>query len=151
VDERAIIAERLRKKMSEVQSLEEKLRTAKVYVQALQDVMKALGGGVEDSSRVQRAPKAGSAVSLARQVILTAGKPVHISDLLTALGREETRETRASLTSSLAAYVRRGEVFSRPAPNTFGLIELGHEIAGREEPPEDFAASLPEDEEEIPF
>jgi hypothetical protein len=27
----------------------------------------------------------------------------------------------------LAAYVRRGEIFTRPSPNTFGLLELGHD------------------------
>lgn len=133
MDERAIIAERLRKKTAEVQTLEEKLRTARIYVQALQDVMKALGGQA-DELRGESVLRAGSAVSQARDVILEANKPVHIAALLAALGREDTRDTRASLTSSLAAYVRRGEVFTRPAPNTYGLVELGHEGVEDSEP-----------------
>jgi hypothetical protein len=158
MDEKSVVADRLRKKLIEVQSLEEKLRTAKVYVQALQDVMKALGGEPEEG-RPQRAPKAGSGVSQARDAILKAGRPVHISDLLAAMGKEETREGRASLTSSLAAYVRRGEIFTRPAPNTFGLVELGHDSIADEEPPEDFGGYSsgprkeggPDLDDEIPF
>jgi hypothetical protein len=79
----------------------------------------------------------GSGVAQARSVILTKGEPVHINDILAGLGKEPTRENRASLTSSIAAYVRRGEVFTRSAPNTFGLMELGHE-------------TTPEEDEELP-
>jgi hypothetical protein len=150
MDERSVVADRLRKKMQEVQSLEEKLRTAKIYVQALQDVMRVMGAPITGTdTKPERSLRAGSAVSQARDVILKAAKPVHIADLLAGIGKEDTRDGRASLTSSLAAYVRRGEIFTRPAPNTYGLIELGHEeIAEPEsEPPEDFGDL----DDEIPF
>jgi hypothetical protein len=140
MSERDKIAERLRKKEQEIQTLEEKLRAARVYVQALQDVLKMLNDGPEASSS-EVALKPGSAVAQAREIILQRGSPVHISDLLVALGRESNRDSRASLTSSLAAYVRRGDIFTRPAPNTFGLVELGHGAARSEattEPPPDF-------------
>jgi hypothetical protein len=132
MDDRGKIEERLRKKESEIQGLEERLRTARVYVQALQDVLKLLGG-VESppdphASASIRAPtlRSGSAVDQARQVILKKREPVHINSLLEGMGKDAGPESRMSLASSLAAYVRRGEIFSRPAPNTFGLLELGH-------------------------
>lgn len=140
MSEKERIAEKLRKKELEIQSLEEKLRAARVYVQALQDVIKMLSVGA-DFPPSDVALKPGSAVAQARDIILSRGSPVYIGDLMTALGRESNRESRASLTSSLAAYVRRGEIFTRPAPNTFGLIELGHQEATQEtvaEPPPDF-------------
>ena len=101
----------------------------------------------------------------AREIILARHQPVHISDLLQALGKEANRENRASVTSSLAAYVRRGEIFTRPAPNTFGLIELGHHMLDEpaEEPPPDFGEirpptsptppipKAPPDDDDIPF
>jgi hypothetical protein len=141
MDERSVVADRLRKKMQEIQSLEERLRTAKIYVQALQDVMRAIGAPlVGTETKTERSLRSGSTVSQARDVILKAGRPVHLSELLAGVGKEDTRESRASLTSSLAAYVRRGEIFTRPAPNTFGLVELGHgSVAEPEpEPPDDF-------------
>ena len=142
MSERAAIKERLRKKELEIQSLEGKLQTAKIYVQALQDVLKMLEK-VGDDIPPESVLRPGSTVSQARDVILKRGKPVHIAELLEALGKGATREGRASLTSSLAAYVRREEIFTRPAPNTFGLIELGHETVDEQpepEPPTDFGA-----------
>jgi hypothetical protein len=125
MEERKIIREKMKKKEQEIQVLEEKLRSARIYVQALQDVLKLVDGdsAVEPSESTM---KSGSAVDRAREAILKLGKPLHINNLLDAMGREITRESRASLTSSIAAYVRRGDTFTRPAPNTFGLVELGH-------------------------
>jgi len=124
MSERKIIEERLKKKEIEIQGLEEKLKAARVYVQALQDVLKALA--TDAPSESDRSLRAGSAVDQTREFILKKGAPAHINEILDALGKGVTRESRASLTSSIAAYVRRGEIFTRPAPNTFGLIELGH-------------------------
>jgi hypothetical protein len=168
MDERKRIEERLRKKEAEIQGLEDRLRSARVYVQALQDVLKLLGAAESLSEPDVIAPsrsstlRAGSAVDQARQIILSRGEPVHINALLEAMGKDTGSESRASLTGSLAAYVRRGEIFSRPAPNTFGLIELGH--SGTDEgddiqPPSGFgkivnipkAQSTKEIDDDIPF
>jgi len=158
MSERAKIQDRLRKKEQEVQALDEKIKAARVYVQALRDVLKLLDMDEDEEEPVS--PEAtlrhGSLVARTREVIMFRGEPVHISDLLQALGKAPTRLNRASLTSSLAAYVRRDEIFTRPAPNTFGLIELGHTSLEREpdEPPNDFGIirPKPEDEpDEIPF
>ncbi len=141
MSEHDIIQDKIKKKEQEIQTLEEKLRTAKVYLNALHDISKALSkeSHTNTDSAVLRE---GSAVTQARDLILRRGVPVHINDLLEGLGRGMTRESRASLTSSIAAYVRRGEVFTRSAPNTFGLIELGHttsvESDGQSEPPDGF-------------
>ncbi len=124
MEQRRKIGEKLRKKEMEVAALEERLRTARIYVQALHDVLALLDRG--DEASAAPALKAGSVVAQARDVILARGDPVHVTAILEAIGKDVNRETRASLTSSLAAYVRRGEIFTRPAPNTFGLRELGH-------------------------
>ena len=141
MSERDVIQDRIKKKEQEIQSLEEKLRTAKVYLHALNDISKALSKESHTSTE-PAALRDGSAVAQALDFRLRIGTPVHINDLLEGLGRGLTRESRASLTSSIAAYVRRGEIFTRSAPNTFGLIELGHttvmDADGTGEPPEGF-------------
>ena len=156
MSERDKVAEKLRKKELEVHSLEDKLRAAKVYVQALQDVLKMLSDGGErlDALSTDVALRPGSAVDQAREIILQRGTPVHVSDLLAALGREPSRDSRASLTSSLAAYVRRGEIFTRPAPNTFGLVELGHNGSRNDanvEPPPGFGKDRSGSDASNPF
>jgi hypothetical protein len=139
MEDRKKIEEKLRKKEHEIEALEERIKAARVYVQALQDVLKILDQ-VGEGGATSAVLKPGSAVAQAREIILSRGEPVHISALLEAMGKDASRETRASLTSSLAAYVRRSEIFTRPAPNTFGLVELGHltEESPETEPPAGF-------------
>jgi hypothetical protein len=156
MSEKSIILEKLQKKEVEIQGLEDKLKAAKIYVQALQDVLNALGRDSGESA-MDAALRPGSSVATARDVILKSGQPMHISDLLAALGKAVTKEGRASLASSLAAYVRRGEIFTRPAPNTFGLVELGHthQSSGEQpHPPVGFGesnSSIVDMDDEIPF
>ena len=140
MNERKKIEDRIRKKEEEIQSLESQIHDSQVYVKALQDVLKMLPREAESGTESVATLRAGSAVAMARDIILKKAKPVHITDLLRDMGKELTRESRASLGSSLAAYVRKGEIFTRPAPNKFGLIELGHtdREEGASEPPDDF-------------
>lgn len=150
------IEDRLKKKELEVMALEEQIKAARVYMQALQDVLKML-----PKPALANTLRSGSGVALARTIIINQGEPVHIVTMLELMKKEPSRENRASLTSSLAAYVRRGEVFTRPAPNTFGLIELGHtNTEDAAEPPPNFGsprpvapASIPsvDDDDDIPF
>jgi hypothetical protein len=142
MEDRKKIEDKLRRKELEVETLEERLKTAHVYVQALQDVLKLLDK--DDEAAVGSVLRAGSAVAKARDIILSRGEPVHVTTILEAMGKGANREARASLTSSLAAYVRRGEIFTRPAPNTFGLEELGHVAEPEQhEPPAGFGQLSP--------
>ena len=154
MNERRKIEDRIRKKEAEITDLEAKIRDARVYTQALWDVLKLLPKETDDSpADSESSLRPGSAVSQAREAILRDGNPMHITKLLDSIGKENTRENMASLGSSLAAYVRRGDVFTRPAPNTFGLTELGHHAPASEvtppEPPSGFGAL--KGEEDTPF
>lgn len=157
MNERARIEQLLRKKQTEVVTLEEKLKAAKAYINALRDVLKVTAGEASDS---EPKLKDGSSVAMAREAILTRGEPVRLDDLLLSIGKEPTQANRSSLAGSLAAYVRRNEIFTRPAPNTFGLVELGHdqseEVVEDNEPPAGFGrapvASFDEDlDSDVPF
>ena len=141
MNERRKIEDRIKKKEEEIQELESQTRDARVYVKALQDVLKMLPRDADaPHETVAAALRTGSSVSAARDIILKIGRPVHIMHLLREMGKVATRESRASLGSSLAAYVRKGEIFTRPAPNEFGLVELGHmpEEVNKTQLPEDF-------------
>jgi hypothetical protein len=146
MNERRKIEERLWKKEDEIRELEARIRDARIYAQALQDVLKILPRGPERNIRAG-APRPGSGMAKVREFILEKGCPGHVSEILEALGRPATRKARASLSGSLAAYVRKGEIFTRPSPNTFGLIELGREnedeASPANEPPADFGEDEP--------
>lgn len=157
MSERKKVEDRLRKKEQEITSLEDKIRAARIYVTALRDILKMFGpDNAEDEADAESTLRSGSAVDKARRVILEKGVPLHIDEILEALGKDVTRDTKASLTSSLAAYVRRREIFTRPAPNTFGLTELGHELDEQEatpEPPYEFGRKITNEitDDDIPF
>lgn len=148
MSELQVIENKIRKKEAEIRSLEAKLQAARIYVQALSDVRRELDGENADL-------KAGSMVAMARDAIRKAGRPLHMDDILTAIGRPA--ESKSSLTGSLAAYVRRGEVFTRPAPNTYGLVDLSDDNDDRDLPipPKGFgsqAAEFDTDlEDDVPF
>lgn len=133
---------KIREKEAEIQELEYQLRAARAYVQAMQDAMKLVpndadGSDSENGSEVVVRP--GSAIEAAIKVLRERGKPMHIMDLLPAIGREATPENRASVGSSLASYVRKGQIFTRPAPNTYGLVEWGTPTStDPDDLPEDF-------------
>ncbi len=125
----------LTKKQEEISALELQIREAKAYVQGLQDSMKLLprdGTGVAEHSL-----REGSALAKTRDVLKTAGAPLPIADILKALGLPVDKEHRTSLAGTLSGYARQARVFTKTAPNTFGLIE--------------FRATQPEvEEDEIP-
>lgn len=124
MNERRKIEERLRKKEQEIQSLEVQIKDARVYMQALQDVLKMLPKDSDSGTDPDTVLRPGSAVAQARNIIKARGTPVHVDEILRILGREVSRDNKAALSGSLAAYVRKGEIFTRPAPNTYGLVEL---------------------------
>jgi hypothetical protein len=119
------VQKRIDKKRTEIAELEAQLRDGKVYIQAMEEALRLLPREDGDSSPSQSSSgnlRPGSKVDRARDAIRSAGSALHIVDLVTALGIKNTQENRAALAGSLSAYARRNEIFTRPAPNTFGLI-----------------------------
>jgi hypothetical protein len=132
---------RIEKKQQEIRDLELKIAEARAYIQALQDTAKLLPRNGTNSVERQPDLRPGSIIAKAREAIRKHGKPVYISELLEAVGLTNSKKHKTSLSGSLAGYVRRNEIFTRPAPNTFGLKELGHfSEDSRSEPPDGFGS-----------
>jgi hypothetical protein len=134
------IQKRIEKKQQELADREmafaiERASTA-AYIQAMQDMLKSLPRDPGDARSANLVLRPGSAMAQAREAIQKVGKPLHISDILRAIGRPVDKETRTSIGGSISNYVRRGEVFTRTAPNTFGLV--GMESGTPSEPPDGF-------------
>ena len=67
-------------------------------------------------------PKRTSKISLAENVLMEAGKPLHVKDIIDAVKDKFGVELeRDSLSSALTKYDRKEKRFQRVAPNTFGL------------------------------
>jgi hypothetical protein len=152
------IEERIKRKEAEIQALETQIKDARTYIQALQDVLKMFPREEADSLDPSSVLRPGSLVAQARDVLIEVGRPLHVDDILQRIGKDITRSNKTGLSGSIAAYVRRREIFTRPAPNTFGLIELqetqgNHTKVSSHEPPPDFGIgpTNQDDDDEIPF
>jgi len=121
---------RMEKKQEEIFSLESQLREAKSYLQALEDTIKMLPREGLNEGQADSLLRPNSTIAKARDAILAASRPLHIQEILGAVGKPSTKEARAALSGSLASYVRRNEIFTRTAPNTFGLIEVAGRASG---------------------
>src|SRR5438128_11580758 len=112
------------KKSQEIAEAEKHIELERSYLQGMMDMLKMIPANHDSSVQGTKSItlRHGSEVAKAREAILKAGKPLHISDILNALNKPLS--TRTGLAGSLSAYVRDGKIFTRPEPNTFGLIEL---------------------------
>src|SRR4029077_10276685 len=97
------IQKKLDKKEEEKWNLLDQMRACDIYIASLQDVLKMLPREAEPGK--ERSLRPGTAVSMARDAIRKAGKPLHIGELLTALGKTDAKKHRLALSGSLATYV----------------------------------------------
>lgn len=121
------LQKRIDKKSMEIFEAEHRLSQDRAYLQGMIDTLKFIPPSAESLSgngTKTTMPRHGSDVAKARDAILKAGTHLHVTDILTAIGKPVTKSARTGLSGSLSAYVRDGKIFTRPLPNTFGLIEL---------------------------
>lgn len=157
---RAQIEKRIENKQQEIIALDQTIRRNRAFIAGLQEALKLLPRDDGDRSPNQLL-RAGSVMAKVREFLKNRGEPLYINDILKGIGKEVNKKNRISVGGSLGNYARRGEIFSRTAPNTYGLIsfasateEAEATTSTEEEPPEDFGVThknkAPTDED-IPF
>jgi hypothetical protein len=111
---RALAAE----KQAELVRLEAELAAGRAYLRFLVDRI--------DAAEQQRAdePECTDPVIVIRRLIRQAGQPLYIDDILRGLDRPLNRDGREEIRNLLLSWVRREEIFTRPRPGVFGLVEL---------------------------
>jgi hypothetical protein len=115
------IEKRIEKKRQEIVVLKQQLSTAETYLEALLDTAKLLP---KDGDKKETVLRAGSDLAKVRDFIKKVGQPSHVNAILEGIGKDINKSNKISLSGSLGSYVRKGVIFTKPAPNTFGLIEL---------------------------
>jgi hypothetical protein len=110
----------IEKKRVEILEAQRAIASAEAYIQAMSDAIKKLP---KDDSAPVPMVRPGSDVEKIRDAILNSGKPLHISEIIVSLGRNDDAETKAKIAGLLGWYTSKGKVFTKTAPNTFGLVE----------------------------
>ncbi len=111
---RALAAE----KEAELARLEAELAAGRAYLRSLEERINAA------ETRGTDEEQDGDPVVAIRRLIREAGQPLYIDDILRGLDRPLNRESREEILQLLRSWVRRGEIFTRPRPAIFGLVEL---------------------------
>lgn len=95
-------------------------------------------GGLERALKILNKPtpaavklRKGSDAEKTRDVLLASETPLHIDVILTKIGKTGAG-AKASLVGSLNAYFNAEKVFTKPAPNTFGLIGKEYPAQGND-------------------
>lgn len=114
----------IQKAKAEVFELERQLAEKRAFVSGLERAFKLQNKSSRDPNADPLRPD--SQLFQVREVLRKAGEPTHIDEIIKALSEEpnDTKVSKVSLVGSLGQYIRRGTVFTRPAPNTFGLVEF---------------------------
>lgn len=145
------IEEKIRKKESELAKAREEFDRKNIegqaYIQAMQDMLKMLPKEEKIVISPEKVLKPGSGPRKTYDLLKTEGKPMHISDIMKAIGLEVNKENRATLASSLNLYVTKNQIFTRPAPGTFGLITMELEDTEESGLPDNFGGGEEESEE----
>ncbi len=158
----AELRKRYDRKKREIEKMEADTREAKVYLRAIEDMLKL---AEDEPNGTDTNLRAGSDLARTEEILTNSGKPLHVNEILQQLGKGNDRKTKESLTGSLASYARKGIVFKNFAPNIFGLAGM-HGMYGKtpeatyphqEEPPDDFGTGSSSErdtgitDEDVPF
>ena len=138
---RSQVEKKILAKQQEIAGLEMQIQAANSYIQAMQEVLRLLPKeDVENGETEQRLQlRHGSAMAQTREVLLKTGKPMHIVEIIKAIGRENSKSQRVSISGSLRTYARKNQIFTQVGGNIFGLVEWGTSNgAVREAPPPGF-------------
>jgi hypothetical protein len=150
---RSQVEKKIQGKQQEIADFESQIAKAEAYIQAMQEVLRFLPREDGDAVTSEQLPRHGSAMAKTRELLLETGKPMHITEILKGIGKENTKGQRLSVSGSLRSYARKGQVFTQEGGNTFGLVEFqsanrNGQTAKEVVPPKGFGL---ESEDEIDF
>jgi len=132
------LEDKINRKQQEILEFQAKIREAQAYIQALQDAAKLLPREEARHGTGEAALRPGGSAHKAFQALRSAGKPLHVTEILKAIGMPNSKNNRLALGGTLGRYARNKEIFDRTAPNTFTLLKS----ESLEEPPEDFGTAV---------
>lgn len=115
-------------KEADIARLQGEIRDIKAYTEGMSQALR-LSNKSTPKPALSAKPfvlRSGSDMSKIRTILLAADEALHLDEILKLLGKGGDAKAKASLAGSLNTYANAGKVFSKTAPNTFGLIEKSY-------------------------
>ncbi len=120
---------RIKRKTKDLQELESKRLEIDIQISAARGAISALEETLKDYPKEDvdgdpaRSLRAGGSVARIYDLLKKHGKPMHIKEILEAMGKNTDIKSQQATGSQLNSYVRQSRIFSRDLPNIFGLRE----------------------------
>jgi hypothetical protein len=114
----------IEKKRQENAELQRQIEKNDTYIQGLLDSLRFLPKETNGEVKPESNLRPGSDVYKAREFLRQLGRPAYVMDIIKGIGKEENTANRVSLSGTMSWWVRKGQIFTRPKPNTFGLVEF---------------------------
>ena len=133
---RAQLEKKIETQEKEIESLKAEVLRKESFLSGLKEALKLIPR--QDGEIANQVLRPGSDMAKAQDLLKKVGHPLHVGELLKGLGKEVNKGNRASLSGSMGTYVRKGAIFFKSGPNTFGLIEQKRKENQEDEPPDDF-------------
>lgn len=116
---------------SKLKALQGKLDLENRYLDGLKDSFKYFDdkGVIPPNPSHHIIMREGSELSKVRDLLKGQRHPLHLDTIMALLGfdenksKQEIKNKKVSLSGSLSSYVRKQAIFTKPKPNTFGLIK----------------------------
>ena len=138
-------------KLKEIQSFKDeileyemRIREAEAFIAGIRETLKVIPAE-EKALNAGAQIRPGTDIAKVRDVLREHGSPLRIEEILNKMGKELTKGNRQAVSGQLSQNYRQGRVFTRPHPNTFGLLEWGISSTT-----EDSDSSQPDDDSSIP-
>lgn len=109
---------------AQITELQKQVHEESIYIEGQQSALKLMSRPAASSVQLRK----GSDVEKVRGLLLTVETPLHADVILQKIGKPPS--AKPSLVGSLNAYANDGKIFTKPAPNTFGLLEKDYANVG---------------------
>ena len=126
---------KIRKEKEEVENIDSRIAELKIQrrevlsrvaaFEEAREFMPDSSDQMENKGHPLKGIRKGSFADKARTILLQNNRPLKIIQILNEMGEPKSR--RQTIGGILSNYVRRGEIFSRPEPGVFGLLEFESE------------------------
>jgi hypothetical protein len=114
---------RLKDLALQVAEIEASIAEARILMSAWEEIVDDLPKALGAEQDATRKIRPNSNIDQVLKLLRKERRAMHIIEILTLMGLDPNKKNRSSITGTIGPYVRSGQVFTRPAPNTFGLLE----------------------------
>jgi hypothetical protein len=141
------IEKRIEREKQKISDLQKQIERCNAFILGMQEALKFI-------------PKTGEKITKeyyfrsgdtkqAYEVLKQSAKPLSINEILSLIGKEPTKQNKASLSSSLHRAVKKSGLIKKVASNMFTITE--NEVNKEVEEPIDLPDGFGKDEKDIPF